>query len=79
MKYDVEEGAFVKIFLHGIKYPHTCLNGLLIGRRDADAEIISVQDAIPLQVPSASGPTSGLFSAIEAPVEGPRERSLHRA
>lgn len=50
--YNLSAEAFLKILLHGIKYPHASLNGILVGSVDNDGAdvVVRVKDAIPLQV-----------------------------
>lgn len=48
MKAALTPRAYSKVILHGCKYPHKAINGILIGEETKNGESVRVIDAIPL-------------------------------
>ncbi|KDQ25440.1 hypothetical protein PLEOSDRAFT_1077992 [Pleurotus ostreatus PC15] len=46
MKYTVSSKAYLKIFFHVAKHPHTPVNGVLLG--SLSSNVVSIVDAVPL-------------------------------
>jgi hypothetical protein len=46
-KYSIGHLAYLKIVLHAAKYPHACVNGLLLSR-SSSGPTVEVNDAVPL-------------------------------
>ena len=46
--YSITLKAYSKIVLHGCKYPHCALNGVLIGSISKETQTVQIQDSIPL-------------------------------
>ncbi|XP_031564691.1 ER membrane protein complex subunit 8-like [Actinia tenebrosa] len=48
MKYTVSAKAYAKMLLHAAKYPHTSVNGVLLGEEVTQESEMFILDAIPL-------------------------------
>ena len=44
--YLISDTAYSKIFLHAAKHPHASVNGVLVGKQDADT--VEIVDIVPL-------------------------------
>ena len=47
INYSITEEAYAKIILHGAKYPHVQVNGVVLGTLGKN-KVVSISDAVPL-------------------------------
>ncbi|KAF9474161.1 UPF0172-domain-containing protein [Pholiota conissans] len=46
--YTIAPEAYYKIYFHAAKHPHTPVNGVLLGTRDASTSTVTISDSVPL-------------------------------
>jgi hypothetical protein len=46
--YTIAPEAYYKIYFHAAKHPHTPVNGVLLGTREAATRTVTISDAVPL-------------------------------
>ncbi|KAF8174266.1 hypothetical protein BJ912DRAFT_990623 [Pholiota molesta] len=46
--YTIAPEAYYKIYFHAAKHPHTPVNGILLGTREAATRTVTISDAVPL-------------------------------
>lgn len=46
--YEIGQNAYIKLVLHALKHKASAVNGVLVGRFDANKGVVVISDAIPL-------------------------------
>nr|ABD97881.1 putative CPF 0172 family protein [Salicornia bigelovii] len=46
--YEIRQNAYLKLILHALKHKASAVNGVLVGRFDANKGVVEISDAVPL-------------------------------